>query len=137
MPTDVRVLVDQIWLGDRREDAVAASYTAEDLVVVQRDIGSIVQYTMEMGGDVELVQLSLKAPPWEPMRSSRRGSWRGRISLLCEAMPSRRGGSVTKTGRRARERGQPASDGEPARWSSPDRAATAGAVAAALLTFEG
>jgi hypothetical protein len=68
VPPDARVLVHQIWLGDRREDAVAASYTAEDLVVVQRDIGSIVQYTMEMGGDVELVQLSLKAPPWEPMR---------------------------------------------------------------------
>jgi hypothetical protein len=68
VPADARVLVHQIWLGDRREDAVAASYTAEDLVVVQRDIGSIVQYTMEMGGDVELVQLSLKAPPWEPMR---------------------------------------------------------------------
>jgi hypothetical protein len=68
VPVDARVLVHQIWLGDRREDAVAASYTAEDLVVVQRDIGSIVQYTMEMGGDIELVQLSLKAPPWEPMR---------------------------------------------------------------------
>ena len=68
VPTDARVLVHQIWLGDRREDAVAASYTAEDLVVVQRDIGSIVQYTVEMGGDIELVQLSLKAPPWEPMR---------------------------------------------------------------------
>ena len=35
---------------------------------MQRDIGSIVQYTLEMGGDIELVQLSLKAPPWEPMR---------------------------------------------------------------------
>ena len=68
VPPEARVLVHQIWLGDRREDAVAASYSAEDLVVVQRDIGSIVQYTMEMGGDIELVQLSLKAPPWEPMR---------------------------------------------------------------------
>ena len=57
VPIDARVLVHQIWLGDRREDAVAASYTAEDLVVVQRDIGSIVQYTMEMGGDIELVNL--------------------------------------------------------------------------------
>ena len=37
-------------------------------MVVQRDIGSIVQYTVEMGGDIELVQLSLKVPPWEPMR---------------------------------------------------------------------
>jgi hypothetical protein len=69
VPPDARVLVHQIWLGDRREDAVASSYTAEDLVVVQRDIGSILQYTMDMGGDVELVQLSLKVPPWEPMRA--------------------------------------------------------------------
>jgi hypothetical protein len=68
VPLDAQVLVHQIWLGDRREDAVAASYSAEDLVVVQRDIGSIVQYTAEMGGDIELVQLALKVPPWEPMR---------------------------------------------------------------------
>jgi hypothetical protein len=68
VPPDAQVLVHQIWLGDRREDAVAANYSAEDLVVVQRDIGSIVQYTVEMGGDIELVQLSLKVPPWEPMR---------------------------------------------------------------------
>jgi len=68
VPLDAQVLVHQIWLGDRREDAVAASYSAEDLVVVQRDIGSIVQYTVDMGGDIELVQLSLKVPPWEPMR---------------------------------------------------------------------
>jgi hypothetical protein len=68
VPLEAQVLVHQIWLGDRREDAVAANYSAEDLVVVQRDIGSIVQYTVEMGGDIELVQLSLKVPPWEPMR---------------------------------------------------------------------
>jgi hypothetical protein len=60
---EAQVLVHQIWLGDRREDAVAANYSAEDLVVVQRDIGSIVQYIVEMGGDIELVQLSLKVPP--------------------------------------------------------------------------
>jgi hypothetical protein len=68
VPPDARILVHQIWLGDRREDAVASNYTAEDLVVVQRDIGSILQYTIEMGGAPELVELSLKAPPWEPMR---------------------------------------------------------------------
>ena len=68
VPADARVLVHQIWLGDRREDAAAANYTAEDLMVVQRDIGSIMQYTAEMGGDTELVVLSLRAPPWEPMR---------------------------------------------------------------------
>jgi hypothetical protein len=69
VPPDAQVLVHQIWLGDRREDAVAANYTAEDLVVVQRDIGAILQYTAEMGGDVELVALSLRVPPWEPMRA--------------------------------------------------------------------
>jgi hypothetical protein len=69
VPPDARVLVHQIWLGDRREDAVASNYTAEDLVVVQRDIGSILRYTIEMGGDTELVELSLKVPPWEPMRA--------------------------------------------------------------------
>jgi hypothetical protein len=69
VPSAARVLVHQIWLGDRREDAVAANYTAEDLVVVQRDIGAILQYTTEMGGDVELVALSLRVPPWEPMRA--------------------------------------------------------------------
>jgi hypothetical protein len=69
VPPDARVLVHQIWLGDRREDAVASNYTAEDLVVVQRDIGSILQYTIEMGGDPELVELSLRVPPWEPMRA--------------------------------------------------------------------
>jgi len=76
VPLDARVLVHQIWLGDRRDDAVAANYSAEDLVVVQRDIGSIMQYTVEMGGDVELVALSLKVPPWEPMRALSRDEMR-------------------------------------------------------------
>jgi hypothetical protein len=86
VPLDARVLVHQIWLGDRREDAVAASYTAEDLVVVQRDIGSIIQYTLEMGGDVELVALSLKVPPWEPMRALTREELRRTRLDLAEPM---------------------------------------------------
>jgi hypothetical protein len=73
---EARVLVHQIWLGDRREDAVASNYTAEDLVVVQRDIGAILRYTIEMGGDAELVELSLKVPPWEPMRALTRDEMR-------------------------------------------------------------
>jgi hypothetical protein len=85
VPPDARVLVHQIWLGDRREDAVAANYTAEDLVVVQRDIGSIMQYTVEMGGEVELVALSLKVPPWEPMRAlTREELRRTRLDLGAE-----------------------------------------------------
>src|SRR5262249_42400141 len=45
------------------------SYSAEDLVVVQRDIGRLAQYTMEMGGSIDLLALTLKIPPWEPMKT--------------------------------------------------------------------
>jgi hypothetical protein len=95
VPLDAQVLVHQIWLGDRREDAVAANYTAEDLVVVQRDIGSIVQYTVEMGGEIELVQLSLKVPPWEPMRVLSRDELRRTRLDLSEQVTEKP--SATKT----------------------------------------
>lgn len=69
VPLGARVLVHQIWLGDRRDDAAAAVYSAEDLVLVQRDIGRLAQYTVEMGGSIDLFELSLRIPPWEPMRA--------------------------------------------------------------------
>jgi hypothetical protein len=62
VPTEARVLVHQIWLGDRRDDPTSATYSAEDLVVVQRDIGQLGQYTVEMGGTVDLLALALKIP---------------------------------------------------------------------------
>ena len=62
-----RVMVHGIWLGDRREDAQSASYSADDLALVQRDIGQLVQYTSEMGGSMELLELALRIAPWEPM----------------------------------------------------------------------
>jgi hypothetical protein len=68
VPPEAQVLVHEIWLGDRREDAAAASYSAEDLVIVQRDIGRLAQYTIEMGGSIDLLETSLRIPPWEPMR---------------------------------------------------------------------
>ncbi len=68
VPAEARVMVHQIWLGDRREDPTAANYSAEDLVLVQRDIGRIAQYTVEMGGTIDLLETALKIPPWEPMR---------------------------------------------------------------------
>jgi hypothetical protein len=68
VPPESRVLVHQIWLGDRRDDATAAQYSAEDLVLVQRDIGRLMQYTAEMGASTELLELALRIPPWEPMR---------------------------------------------------------------------
>jgi hypothetical protein len=69
VPPQARVMVHQIWLGDRREDPTAASYSAEDLVLVQRDIGKLAQYTAEMGASVELLDLALRIPPWEPMHT--------------------------------------------------------------------
>jgi hypothetical protein len=71
------VLVHQIWLGDRRDDPTAANYSAEDLVLVQRDIGKLAMYTIEMGGTIDLVETALKIPPWEPMRLLSREELRG------------------------------------------------------------
>jgi hypothetical protein len=62
-----RVMVHGIWLGDRRGNAQSASYSADDLALVQRDIGRLVQYISEMGGSMELLELALPIPPWEPM----------------------------------------------------------------------
>jgi hypothetical protein len=69
VPPQARVMVHQIWLGDRREDPTAANYSAEDLVLVQRDIGRLAQYTIEMGGSIDLLDLALRIPPWEPMHA--------------------------------------------------------------------
>ncbi|MEX1083686.1 MAG: hypothetical protein WEC82_05145, partial [Xanthobacteraceae bacterium] len=68
VPPEAQVLVHEIWLGDRRDDAAAATYSAEDIVVLQRDIGRLAQYTVEMGGSIDLLEIALRIPPWEPMR---------------------------------------------------------------------
>jgi hypothetical protein len=80
VPADASVLVHQIWLGDRRDDATAAIYSAEDLVLVQRDIGRLAVYTMEMGGGIDLLEIALRVPPWEPMRRLSRDELR-RVKL--------------------------------------------------------
>ena len=69
VPPEARVMVHQIWLGDRREDPTAANYSAEDLVLVQHDIGSLAQYTVDMGASIDLLGLALRIPPWEPMHT--------------------------------------------------------------------
>ncbi len=69
VPPQARVMVHQIWLGDRRDDPTAANYSAEDLVLVQRDIGRLARYTIDMGGSIELLNIALRIPPWEPMHA--------------------------------------------------------------------
>jgi hypothetical protein len=67
VPPQAHVLVHQIWLGKKRKHALESNYSAEELNVVQRDIGRLAQYTIEMGGGVELLETALRVPPWEPL----------------------------------------------------------------------
>lgn len=94
VPAEARVLVHQIWLGDRRDDPTAANYSAEDLVLVQRDIGRLAQYTAEMGAPAELLNLALRIPPWEPMHALTRDELK-RTGLLNGDVPPERAPAVT------------------------------------------
>jgi hypothetical protein len=67
VPPQARVLVHQIWLAKKREHSETASYTAEEIVLVERDIGSLARYTIEMGGGIELLDAALRVPPWQPL----------------------------------------------------------------------
>jgi hypothetical protein len=57
VPPQAQVLVHQIWLGKKRKQALESSYSAEELNIVQRDIGRLAQYTIEMGGGGDLLEL--------------------------------------------------------------------------------
>jgi hypothetical protein len=67
VPEEAHVRVHQIWMGDRADDPKAASYTAQDLMIVERDIGRLAKYTFDMGGTGDLLSLSLNVPPWEDL----------------------------------------------------------------------
>jgi hypothetical protein len=67
VPEAAHVRVHQIWMGDRADDPRAASYTAQDLMIVERDIGRLTKYTFDMGGAGDLLLLSLNVPPWEDL----------------------------------------------------------------------
>jgi len=54
-------------MGDRADDAKAASYTAQDLMIVERDIGRLAKFTFDMGGAGDLLALALSVPPWEDL----------------------------------------------------------------------
>jgi hypothetical protein len=67
VPPVAHVRVHQIWMGDRADDAKAASYTAQDLMIVERDIGRLAKFTFDMGGAGDLLSLALSVPPWEDL----------------------------------------------------------------------
>ena len=76
VPTTAHVRVHQIWMGDRADDAKAASYTAQDLMIVERDIGRLAKYTFDMGGTGDLLSLALSVPPWEDLHELSRAELR-------------------------------------------------------------
>jgi hypothetical protein len=68
VPPEARVRVHQIWMGDRADDPKAANYNAEDVMIIERDVGRLAHYTFEMGGSGELLGIALSVPPWESLR---------------------------------------------------------------------
>jgi len=76
VPPSAYVRVHQIWMGDRADDARAASYTAQDLMIVERDIGRLAKYTFDMGGTGDLLSLALSVPPWEDLHKLSRDELR-------------------------------------------------------------
>jgi hypothetical protein len=91
VPEAAHVRVHQIWMGDRADDAKAASYTAHDLMIVERDIGRLAKYTFDMGGAGDLLSLSLNVPPWEELHELSREELRltnlATTSAVAEVLP--------------------------------------------------
>lgn len=88
VPAEAQIRVHQIWLGNKRNRAAELSYSAEELVLVQRDIGRLAQYTIEMGGGIELIETSLRIPPWEPLYAlSGEELRRMRLSTIDQLLP--------------------------------------------------
>jgi len=68
VPDEARIMVHQIWPSSKRNDANAATYSAGNVVAIQRVNGDIGRYIVDMGADIELFEISSRIPPWEEMR---------------------------------------------------------------------
>lgn len=86
VPEGAHVRVHQIWMGDRAEDARAASYTAQDMSIVERDIGRLAKFTFEMGGTGDLLSLALSVPPWEDLHELSRQELRDTNLITTQAI---------------------------------------------------
>jgi len=145
VPPEARVMVHQIWLGDRRDDPTAANYSAEDLVLVQRDIGRLAQYTIDMGGSIELLDLALRIPPWEPMRALTADETRrtrlateqpaAPVAATAAASPAP-APAATRPIPRVTDGAQPTKISE-RRWAVVDHSGVAALARRQPLTFEG
>jgi hypothetical protein len=99
VPEAAHVRVHQIWMGDRADDAKAASYSAQDLMIVERDIGRLAKYTFDMGGAGDLLLLSLSVPPWEELHELSRSELQltrlVTTDALAEVLPRNDGAAST------------------------------------------
>ncbi|MDI1265849.1 MAG: hypothetical protein PS018_21615 [bacterium] len=86
VPPSAHIRVHQIWMGDRADDARAASYSAQDLMIVERDIGRLAKYTFEMGGTGDLLALALSVPPWEDLHEMSRDELRQANLMTTDAV---------------------------------------------------
>ena len=107
VPETAHVRVHQIWMGDRANDAKAAVYSADDLVIVERDIGRLAKYTFDMGGTGDLLLLSLNVPPWEDLHELSREELRltNLVTTEMVAQPGSPDAAVVEvTSKRSRDR---------------------------------
>jgi hypothetical protein len=86
VPEAAHVRVHQIWMGDRADDAKAASYSAQDMMIVERDIGRLAKYTFDMGGAGDLLSMALSVPPWEDLHELSREELRLTNLVTTEAV---------------------------------------------------
>jgi hypothetical protein len=68
VPPEASVRVHGIWFGDRLFNARDVSYSADELAVLQHEVGLLAQYTVRMGGSIDLLETAVRVPPWEPLR---------------------------------------------------------------------
>ena len=65
VPSEARIVVHQIWPGAARADSTAAVYNAQQVASLLRGTSEIARYTVDMGGEIELFDLTMRIPPWE------------------------------------------------------------------------
>jgi hypothetical protein len=98
VPDGAHVRVHQIWMGDRADDPRAASYTAQDMMIVERDIGRLAKFTFDMGGTGDLLSLALSVPPWEALHELSPAELRltnlVTTDLIAEVLPEGNGAAV-------------------------------------------
>ena len=137
VPPEARILVHQIWPGAARADSTAAIYSAQHVAAVLRATSEIARYTVDMGGEIELFDLSMRIPPWEDLRvlTQPRCSAPGSTPSTRRSHDGRRCGVVAAARRAAADRRTVRVASQ--RWTLVGEGADRGVVRRHPLTIEG